>query len=69
MSATKKSKDPQETLRRRTVQFVLDGESQSAAARKFGVTRQAVSKWMKAYRQHGPAGLATKPRGRPKRSG
>ena len=59
--------DPQEALRRKAVQLVLAGQSQSDAARMVGVTRQAVSKWMKAYRQNGSESLVTKKAGRPKR--
>jgi transposase len=50
----------QEALRRRVVRAVqTGGVTQSDAARVFGVTRRAVSKWMAAYRAGGRA------RGRP----
>jgi len=35
-------------------------------AKIFGVTRQAVGKWLKAYHSAGAKGLKAKPRGRPK---
>jgi len=40
--------------------------SQVKAAEVFGVTRQAVGKWLKAYREGGEDALAAKAQGRPK---
>ena len=43
----------QEDLRRKAVKAVLDGKKQVEVAKLFCVTRQAVGKWMKAYREGG----------------
>jgi len=59
----------QEALRIKAVKAVLGGMKQVAAATAFGVTRQAVGKWMRAYRKGGIEALAAKPQGRPKTSG
>jgi transposase len=48
------------------VEAVRNGESRVAAARRFGVTRQAVGKWVQAYRQGGERALKARRRGRPK---
>lgn len=56
----------QEDLRRKAVKAVLDGKKQVEVAKLFGVTRQAVGKWMKAYREGGVKKLKAKRRGRPK---
>jgi transposase len=53
----------QGALRVRAVRAVVDGMSQTEAAAVFGVTRQAVGKWMRAYRQGGEAALTPKKRG------
>jgi transposase len=55
--------DAQATLRQRAVAAVLGGMKQTKAAEAFGVTRQAVGKWMKAHREGGTAALARKKRG------
>jgi len=60
--------DAQAALRRRAVPAVLDGMTQTQAAEVFGVTRQAVGKWMKAWRQGGMRALAPRKRG-PKSGG
>jgi len=60
------SSSAQETLRRKTVAAVGNGMSQVKAAEVFGVTRQAVGKWLKAYREGGEDALAAKAQGRPK---
>jgi len=39
--------------------------SQAAAARLFGVSRQAVNAWARRHRQQGARGLGSRPRGRP----
>lgn len=56
----------QEDLRRKAVKTVLDGMKQVEVARLLGVTRQAVGKWMKAYREGGAKALKAKQKGRPK---
>jgi len=56
----------QEDLRRKAVKAVLDGKTQVEAAKLFGITRQAVGKWMKAYREGGVKKLKAKRKGRPK---
>jgi transposase len=56
----------QQDLRVKAVQAVAGGMTQVAAAKLFGVTRQAVGGWMKLYAGQGAAGLRAKPRGRPK---
>jgi len=53
----------QAALRRCAVNAVAAGRSQIEAAAVFAVTRQAVGKWMKAYRQGGEAALAARKRG------
>jgi transposase len=58
--------EAQETLRRAAVSAVLAGESRVAAARRFGVTRQAVGKWVRDYESAGEAALRAKRRGRPR---
>ena len=58
--------EAQETLRRRAVAAVRNGESRVAAARRFGVTRQAVGKWVQAYERGGEKALKARRRGRPK---
>ena len=56
----------QEDLRRKALKAVLDGRTQVEVAKIFGVTRQAVGKWVKAYREGGEKALSAKRRGRPK---
>lgn len=56
----------QEALRREALQAVLKGETKIRIARRLGVTRQAVHKWVRRYRAGGPASLEGKPRGRRK---
>ena len=58
----------QEDLRRKAVRAVAHGGmTQENAAKLFGVTRQAVIKWLKKYREGGERALRTRRRGRPKR--
>ncbi len=52
----------------RAVEAVRGGMSQTDAARIFGVTRRAVSKWMQRYRAGGTAALKGRKRGRPPQS-
>ena len=56
----------QEELRKRAVAAVLEGRTQIEVAEVFGVTRQALGRWVKAYRQEGPKALRAKRKGRPK---
>ena len=56
----------QERLRQLAIQAVLDGKKQVEAAKLFGVTRRAISNWLKAYRQGGMPTLKAKSKGRPK---
>lgn len=56
----------QEDLRLKATQAVRDGKTQVEIAKLFGVTRQAVGKWVKAYRAGGAKTLKATPRGRPK---
>ena len=62
-------KEAQQVLRMRTVKAVASGMSQVEAARVFGVTRQAVGKWMRAHAAGGVRALKAQRRGRPKGSG
>lgn len=54
----------QEDLRRKAVNAVRDGKSQSEAARLFGVSRQRVNYWLRQFNQGGAAALKSKKRGR-----
>lgn len=57
-----------ERRRRLAVDRVRSGYSQQETATFLGVSKSAVSQWMKAYRKRGDAGLAAKPRsGRPRK--
>jgi hypothetical protein len=56
----------QERVRHLAVKAVLAGKKQVEVAKIFGVTRQAVGKWLKAYHCAGAKELKAKPRGRPK---
>jgi len=56
----------QEDLRRKVVRAVLGSMRQVEAARLFGVTRQAVGRWVRAYREGGASALRARRRGRPK---
>lgn len=60
------SPQAQEALRLRTVQAVVAGMKQTQAVRVFGVSRAAIGKWMKQWRQGGTKTLKAKPQGRPK---
>lgn len=63
-------KESRESLRRRVVHAVVDKQlKQSEAARIFGVCAYSVSKWMRAFREHGEEALANKPTGRPATGG
>jgi len=58
------SGDAQEALRIRAVNAVLAGRKQVEVAAFFGISRQALSEWLKTYALHGQKGLQTKPKGR-----
>jgi len=63
------SPSAQEALRRRAVRAVREeGMTKSEAARTFGVSRTSIDAWLGKFSQRGVAGLASRPRGRPKRS-
>jgi len=53
----------------RAVELVKVGMGKSKAAEVFGVSRRAVSRWMRADRQGGKEALKAKPRGRPRGGG
>lgn len=57
------SPQTQAALRQRAVRAVLGGMTQMAVAKAFAVTRQAVGKWMKAYRRGGLGALVARKRG------
>lgn len=59
----------QEDIRRKAVHAVLGGTRRCAAATLFGVTRQAIRKWMRLYEGGGEKALLAKPRGAPRREG
>ena len=56
----------QERIRQLAVKAVLEGAKQVAVAKLYGVTRRAVAKWLKSYRDGGVQALTAKPKGRPK---
>ena len=56
----------QADLRKKAVNAVLNGAKQMEVAQLFGVTRQSVGKWVRAYREGGRRQLEAKRRGRPK---
>lgn len=56
----------QEDLKKKAINAVLDGKKQVEVAEVFGITRQAVGKWVKTYREGGEKALKAKRRGRPK---
>jgi transposase len=58
----------QEDLRRKVVNAVAEGMSQTEAARWFGVSRVAVNGWVKRWRDGGARALKARPQGRPKGS-
>ena len=57
--------EAQEALRRRAVEAVRDGMTQTEAAKTFGVARGTVNKWMRHYRAGGARALKARPQGRP----
>jgi transposase len=56
----------QEAIRRKAVNAVLDGMRKKEAAKIFGVTRQTIGKWIRAYKKGGEKELKAKRQGRPK---
>lgn len=56
----------QEHLRRQVVAAVAGGIAQAEAARRFGVSREAVRKWMRRVESEGAGALAARKRGRPR---
>ena len=56
----------QEDLRRKAVNAVLAGRTRTEVAALFGVSRQALYNWLKAYRTQGARALKAHRRGRPK---
>jgi transposase len=55
----------QERIRQLAVKAVLEGAKQVAVAKLYGVTRRAVAKWLKSYRDGGVQALTAKSKGRP----
>lgn len=58
----------QEDLRKKVVNAVTEGMSQTEAARLFGVSRVAVNGWVKLWRDGGARALKARAQGRPKGS-
>ena len=56
----------QEAIRIKAVEAVVSGNKQVEIAKLFGITRQALGKWVKAYRENGSKALKAKRQGRPK---
>ncbi|MDY6935586.1 MAG: IS630 family transposase [Spirochaetota bacterium] len=56
----------QEYVRRKAIKAVLEGKRLCEVADLFGVTRQAVWKWLKAYREGGTQAMISKQKGRPR---
>lgn len=56
----------QADLRKKAIQSVLNGVKQIDVAKILGVTRQAVGKWVSAYRRGGEKALKQRRRGRPR---
>jgi len=68
--ARKLSREAQEALRKRVISAIREeGLTQKEAVRIFKVSRAAIIKWNKAYREDGAKGLNKKIQGRPKQSG
>ena len=61
--------EAQEAIRVRAVEAVKVGMRKSRAAEVFGVSRRAVSKWIRLDRQGGREALKAKPRSRPQGGG
>ena len=63
--ARRLSGEAQEALRIRAVKALLQGQKQKDVAELFGVSRQSLHKWLRAYRARGYRALSTKRQGRP----
>lgn len=63
------SAETQEDIRIKAIQAVLAGSKQVEVAKMFGVTRQAVGKWYKKYKEEGFKLLKAKKQGKPKSEG
>jgi len=59
------SAEHQEDLRKKAVRAIQKGMTQIAAAGLFCITRQAVGRWIKAYREGGLSALDAKKQGHP----
>lgn len=57
----------QEQLRFLAVSSVIGGSPPGEVARLFGITRQAVHKWLKAHSLGGFESLRARPQGRPRK--
>lgn len=62
------SAEAQEDLRRRIVEAVQNGLSQSEAARVFAVARPTVNRWVRLVERNGSRALKARRRGRPRKS-
>jgi len=62
------SQESQKDLRMRVVHAIVEGMKQTEAVRVFQVSRAAICKWMKQYREGGWKALRSRPKGRPKSS-
>ena len=56
----------QEDLRRKAVQAVIDGGEVQAIAKVFGIARQSLHRWMRAYHENGEKALLARKKGKPK---
>ncbi len=56
----------QEAIRIKAIEAVQNGGKQVHVASLFGVTRQALGKWVKSYRENGINAIRAKRQGRPK---
>lgn len=56
----------QEDIRLKVLKAIQGGKKQVEAAELFGVTRQAIGRWVKKYREGGEKALRAKKKGRPK---
>jgi len=54
------------STRQLAIKAVLNGQKQVELAKIFGVSRNTIGRWVKAYRDGGISALQGKPRGRPK---
>jgi len=61
--------EAQEAIRIRAVEAVKAGMRKASAAEVFGVSRRAISTWMRSDREGGREALKAKPRGRPRGGG